>query len=131
MHVRLYICKKRGSSATKLHVDSWAPFAHGSTAVVNPCTGTDRRFTIDIATGQRIGSTIPVGIGPGWAAFTPDGTRFITSNYMAGDSDPIIDVATRKVIATSSVPPRATPTSSTQLRTESRPGWGTSMGRCR
>jgi YVTN family beta-propeller protein len=66
-------------------------------------------ITINLETGERVGSAIKVGTGPGWAAFTPNGERFITSNYVDGTSDSIINVATRKVIATVHLPAHTYP----------------------
>lgn len=70
-------------------------YAGGRVAVLDPRTGQQR-------------ASIPVGIAPAHAVFTPDGRRAYVSNLLSNDIS-VIDVRARRVVAAISVLPGLQP----------------------
>jgi YVTN family beta-propeller protein len=50
------------------------------------------------ATTKTVAATIPVGKGPGFPIFSPDGSKLYVMNYGMGDIA-VIDTATKAVVA--------------------------------
>ena len=72
-----------------------------------PCSVDNSVSVINLKT-QKVITTIPVGKGPDWMTFTPDGTRVYVSNA-GSDSVSVLDAASKKEltkIAVGKVPKR-------------------------